>query len=102
MILPFVFYSILDQQQKQSIPFQGGHVMGDYDGKVYVTSRSDIYALTPVAIEKQVRTFIYFYKISVSIFVFDKDKGQICSTLDGKCITPKWCSLSTAWPLQYT
>ena len=26
---------------------------------------------------------------------------RICSTLDGKCSTPKWGSWSTAWPLKY-
>ena len=30
--------------------------MGEFDGKIYVTSTKDIYALVPVAAEKQVNT----------------------------------------------
>ena len=72
----FVVFSILDQQQKQSIPFQGGQLMGEYDGKLYVTSRSDIYALTPVAIEKQVCMKIYIYhKLSVAWFSWHHKKS---------------------------
>ena len=47
-------YSILDQQQKQSIPFQGGQCMGEFDGRIFISSANEIYVLAPVAIEKQV------------------------------------------------
>jgi len=46
--------SILDQQQKQAIPFQGGIVLSDFDGKIFVASSKEIYSLVPVAWEKQV------------------------------------------------
>ena len=49
--------SILDQQQKQAIPFQGGVVLSDFDGRIFVASTKEIYSLVPVAWEKQVSFF---------------------------------------------
>ncbi|KAH3886109.1 transforming growth factor-beta receptor-associated protein 1-like [Dreissena polymorpha] len=48
-------HSILDQQQKQAIPFQGGVIMNDYDGRIFIASTKEIYSLVPVAWEKQVQ-----------------------------------------------
>ncbi|KAL4225569.1 transforming growth factor [Mactra antiquata] len=48
-------HSILDQQQKQAIPFQGGVVLNDFDGRIFVASSKEIYSLVPVAWEKQVQ-----------------------------------------------
>ena len=50
----FIYFSILDQQQKQAIPFQGGVVLSDFDGRIFVASTKEIYSLVPVAWEKQV------------------------------------------------
>ena len=50
-------FSILDQQQKQAIPFQGGVVLGDYEGLIFVASGKEIYSLVSVPFEKQVRKF---------------------------------------------
>ena len=49
-----LLFSILDQQQKQSIPFEGGVWLGEYEGRVYVSTASDVYTLVCVPIEKQV------------------------------------------------
>ncbi|CAG2204159.1 TGFBRAP1 [Mytilus edulis] len=51
-------HSILDQQQKQAIPFQGGTYLGNFDGKLFVASGREIYALVPVAWEKQVQALL--------------------------------------------
>ncbi|XP_064600183.1 transforming growth factor-beta receptor-associated protein 1-like [Liolophura sinensis] len=51
-------HSILDQQQKQSIPFQGGSYLGEYDGKIFVSSAKEIYSLVPVAWEKQIQSLL--------------------------------------------
>ncbi|XP_053384249.1 transforming growth factor-beta receptor-associated protein 1-like [Mercenaria mercenaria] len=48
-------HSILDQQQKQAIPFQGGVVLNDFDGRLFIASQKEIYSLVPVAWEKQVQ-----------------------------------------------
>ena len=49
-----LYFSILDQQQKQTIPFQGGVYLENFDGKVFIASTREIYSLVPVAWEKQV------------------------------------------------
>lgn len=51
-------HSILDQQQKQAIPFQGGTFLGNFDGKLFVASGREIYSLVPVAWEKQVQALL--------------------------------------------
>ncbi|XP_052801707.1 transforming growth factor-beta receptor-associated protein 1-like [Mya arenaria] len=48
-------HSILDQHQKQAIPFQGGVILNDYDGRIFVASAKEVYCLVPVAWEKQVQ-----------------------------------------------
>ncbi|KAJ8299668.1 hypothetical protein KUTeg_023728 [Tegillarca granosa] len=45
---------ILDQHQKQAIPFQGGTYLGNFDGRLFIASGKEIYSLVPVAWEKQV------------------------------------------------
>ena len=59
----FCDVSILDQQQKQSIPFSGGTLLGEYDGKIFVARDRDLFALVPIPVETQVRT-LYFYNFS--------------------------------------
>jgi len=49
-----IWCSILDQQQKQAIPFQGGVLLGDYDGRIFIASAKEVYSLVPIAWEKQV------------------------------------------------
>lgn len=51
-------YSILDQQQKQALPFIGGRTIGNFDGRLYVTSGTAVYSLTPVPWEKQVEMLL--------------------------------------------
>jgi hypothetical protein len=50
--------SILDQQQKQALPFIGGRSIGNFDGRIYVTSGTAVYSLTPVPWEKQVEVML--------------------------------------------
>lgn len=47
-------FSILDQQQKQTIPFSGGRCMGEFDGRIFVTTSRDVYYLLAIPVEKQV------------------------------------------------
>lgn len=61
-------FSILDQKQKQAIPFQNGCIIGDYEGKLFVASNKDVYGLIPLPVEKQVYKlseggwFLFFFK----------------------------------------
>jgi hypothetical protein len=49
-------YSMLDKQKKQTIQFQGGKVIGDYNEKVYVASEKQVFMLSPISFEKQVQS----------------------------------------------
>ncbi|XP_055901147.1 transforming growth factor-beta receptor-associated protein 1-like [Biomphalaria glabrata] len=51
-------HSILDQQQKQAIPFQGGVFLGDFDGRIFVASGREIYSLVPIPFEKQIQALL--------------------------------------------
>jgi len=57
-MLEYVICSILDQQQKQTIPFSGGRCMGEFDGRVFVATSRDVYYLLAVPIEKQVCRYL--------------------------------------------
>lgn len=59
------YFSILDQQQKQAIPFQGGVVLSDFDGRLFVASSREIYSLVPVAWEKQVSSVFFFLILEI-------------------------------------
>lgn len=52
-------FSILDQQQKQTIPFSGGRCMGEFDGRIFVTTSRDVYYLLAIPVEKQVCVHLY-------------------------------------------
>ncbi|XP_033102642.1 transforming growth factor-beta receptor-associated protein 1-like [Anneissia japonica] len=51
-------HSVLDQQQKQTIPFSGGKILGDYDGKIYIASSKEVYSLVPLPVEKQISALL--------------------------------------------
>ncbi|XP_070566294.1 transforming growth factor-beta receptor-associated protein 1-like isoform X2 [Ptychodera flava] len=51
-------HSILDQQQKQTISFQGGKIMNNFEGKVYVASTKEVYMLIPVPVDKQIQELL--------------------------------------------
>lgn len=55
--------SILDQQQKQSLPFQGGRCLGHFDGRLFVASLRDIYALVPVPVQKQLQSLLSLHRV---------------------------------------
>ncbi|KAK7098537.1 transforming growth factor-beta receptor-associated protein 1-like [Littorina saxatilis] len=51
-------HSILDMQQKQAIPFQGGAALDNFDGRLFVASGREVYALVPVPFEKQIQALL--------------------------------------------
>jgi len=62
-------HSILDQQQKQSLPFQGGQWLGEFDGRIFVSSQREIYALVPVAIEKQIQALLADKRVTEALYL---------------------------------
>ncbi|XP_013380315.1 transforming growth factor-beta receptor-associated protein 1 [Lingula anatina] len=60
-------HSILDQQQKQAVPFKGGRCLDDFDGKLFVATGNDVWALFPVHWEKQVQDLLENKKVEEAI-----------------------------------
>ncbi|XP_065844821.1 transforming growth factor-beta receptor-associated protein 1-like [Oscarella lobularis] len=57
-------YSVLDQERKQSILFQGGKVLGDFGERVLVASDKRVYALCSIPFSKQVQSLFSQMKIA--------------------------------------
>ena len=50
----YSFFSILDQRHKQTLAFNGGVAIGNFDGKILLASASSVYRLKPVSIQIQI------------------------------------------------
>uniref|UniRef100_A0A2K6S9U2 CNH domain-containing protein n=1 Tax=Saimiri boliviensis boliviensis TaxID=39432 RepID=A0A2K6S9U2_SAIBB len=51
-------YSMLDQQQKQTLPFKEGHILQDFEGRVIVGTSKGVYILVPLPLEKQTQDLL--------------------------------------------
>ncbi|KAM4796789.1 transforming growth factor-beta receptor-associated protein 1 [Rhinophrynus dorsalis] len=51
-------HSMLDQQQKQSLPFKEGLILQDFEGRVIVASGNGLYVLIPLPLEKQIQDLL--------------------------------------------
>lgn len=65
-------HSIVDQQQKQAIPFLGGQLIGNYDGHIYVCSQTSLFALVPVPWEKQVEALLVDEHVEEALSLLEK------------------------------
>lgn len=67
-----MIHSIVDQQQKQAIPFVGGHIIGNYDGHIYVCSPNELHALMPIPWEKQVEVLLADEHVEEALALLEK------------------------------
>lgn len=51
-------HSMLDQQQKQSLPFKEGVILQDFEGRVIVATTNGVYVLIPLPLEKQIQDLL--------------------------------------------
>ncbi|XP_011236905.1 transforming growth factor-beta receptor-associated protein 1 isoform X2 [Mus musculus] len=51
-------HSMLDQQQKQTLPFKEGHILQDFEGRVIVATSKGVYILVPLPLEKQIQDLL--------------------------------------------
>ncbi|XP_076991034.1 transforming growth factor-beta receptor-associated protein 1 [Tamandua tetradactyla] len=51
-------HSMLDQQQKQTLPFKEGHILQDFEGRVIVATNRGVYILVPLPLEKQIQDLL--------------------------------------------
>ncbi|KAM5227827.1 transforming growth factor-beta receptor-associated protein 1 [Ctenodactylus gundi] len=51
-------HSMLDQQQKQTLPFKEGHILQDFEGRVIVATSKGVYILVPLPLEEQIQDLL--------------------------------------------
>ena len=72
----FLFFSLLDQKHKQTLTFNGGVTLGNFDGKILVASVTSIYRLKPVSVQIQIEvctkvlSSMYFVLYSISLILW--------------------------------
>ena len=49
-----LIFSLLDQKPKQTIGFNGGRAIGNFDGKLLIASPSSVYRLRPISVKVQI------------------------------------------------
>lgn len=69
-------HSMLDQQQKQTIPFRGGHILQDFEGKLIVATSKEIHMLVPLPLERQIQDLLASRRVEEALVLA---KGARCN-----------------------
>ncbi|XP_066476276.1 transforming growth factor-beta receptor-associated protein 1 [Tiliqua scincoides] len=77
-------HSMLDQQQKQTLPFKDGHILQDFEGKVIVATNKGVYILVPLPLERQIQDLLASRRVEEALVLakgarrnIPKEKFQI-------------------------
>ncbi|XP_058523434.1 transforming growth factor-beta receptor-associated protein 1 [Ochotona princeps] len=77
-------HSMLDQQQKQTLPFKEGHILQDFEGRVIVATSKGVYMLVPLPLEKQIQDLLASHRVQEALVLakgarrnIPKEKFQI-------------------------
>ncbi|KAJ7319730.1 hypothetical protein JRQ81_019241 [Phrynocephalus forsythii] len=60
-------HSMLDQQQKQTLPFKDGHILQDFEGKVIVATTKGVYILVPLPLERQIQDLLASQRVEEAL-----------------------------------
>lgn len=60
-------HSMLDQQQKQTLPFKEGHILQDFEGRVIVATNKGVYILVPRPLEEQVQGLLASHRVEEAL-----------------------------------
>nr|XP_003218817.1 PREDICTED: transforming growth factor-beta receptor-associated protein 1 [Anolis carolinensis] len=60
-------HSMLDQQQKQTLPFKDGHILQDFEGKVIVATTKGVFILVPLPLEKQIQDLLASQRVEEAL-----------------------------------
>ncbi|XP_004704492.1 transforming growth factor-beta receptor-associated protein 1 [Echinops telfairi] len=60
-------HSMLDQQQKQTLPFKKGHILQDFEGRVIVATSKGVYILVPLPLEKQIQDLLESQRVEEAL-----------------------------------
>ncbi|XP_068124336.1 transforming growth factor-beta receptor-associated protein 1 isoform X2 [Hyperolius riggenbachi] len=77
-------HSMLDQQQKQSIPFKEGVILQDFEGRVVVATANGLFILIPLPLEKQIQDLLSNQRVEEALVlakgarrIIPKEKFQV-------------------------
>ncbi|XP_072119317.1 transforming growth factor-beta receptor-associated protein 1 homolog [Mobula birostris] len=77
-------HSMLDQQQKQTIPFRDGHILQDFEGKLILATSKEVHILLPLPLERQIQDLLASHRIEEALVLakaarrnIPKDKFQV-------------------------
>uniref|UniRef100_F7CRS3 Transforming growth factor beta receptor associated protein 1 n=1 Tax=Equus caballus TaxID=9796 RepID=F7CRS3_HORSE len=62
-------HSMLDQQQKQTLPFKEGHILQDFEGRVIVATSKGVYILVPLPLEKQIQDLLASRRVEEALIL---------------------------------
>ncbi|XP_063219763.1 transforming growth factor-beta receptor-associated protein 1-like isoform X2 [Bacillus rossius redtenbacheri] len=62
-----IVYSVLDQQHKQALPFVGGRYIGNFDGRLYTSSGTAVYAIFPVPWHQRIEALLLDGKVDEAL-----------------------------------
>ncbi|KAB0405649.1 hypothetical protein E2I00_002102 [Balaenoptera physalus] len=62
-------HSMLDQQQKQTLPFKEGHILQDFEGRVIVATSKGVYVLVPLPLEKQIQDLLASRRVEEALIL---------------------------------
>ncbi|XP_062982292.1 transforming growth factor-beta receptor-associated protein 1 isoform X2 [Elgaria multicarinata webbii] len=60
-------HSMLDQQQKQTLPFKDGHILQDFEGRVIVATTKGVYILVPLPLERQIQDLLASQRVEEAL-----------------------------------
>ncbi|XP_053240222.1 transforming growth factor-beta receptor-associated protein 1 isoform X3 [Podarcis raffonei] len=60
-------HSMLDQQQKQTLPFKDGHILQDFEGRVIVATTKGVYILVPLPLETQIQDLLASHRVEEAL-----------------------------------
>ncbi|XP_077670451.1 transforming growth factor-beta receptor-associated protein 1 isoform X2 [Eretmochelys imbricata] len=62
-------HSMLDQLLKQTLSFKEGHILQDFEGKVFVATNKGVYILVPLPLERQIQDLLSSHRVEEALIL---------------------------------
>nr|XP_048712960.1 transforming growth factor-beta receptor-associated protein 1 isoform X4 [Caretta caretta] len=62
-------HSMLDQLLKQTLSFKEGHILQDFEGKVFVATNKGVYILMPLPLERQIQDLLSSHRVEEALIL---------------------------------
>ena len=74
-----IVYSVSDQKSKQTLPFFGGNVVGNYDGSLLVSSAKSVYRIQPISAQIQIESLLANNLIEEALSLAERSEAKLRS-----------------------